>query len=226
MPRGSCCPNDARGRVPRSSPPSLQDGAKVPPWLVLSFLFFLFPHSFSPKYITSAARPYFNLLLPPVLALEVYNAEIIASPSSPWRRAGMYFNKKKKKKKDQKPSKDYDFSEGSGWRGIWVTAGAGFSSSLSSVIPLTVTGGGRGRAGQSPRQHPWVLPGVRRTSLVSRVHPRKEHPLRARYSPPKIPAFEPKLFFPLLPSARCLQEWLPAPPPALCIASFLSHPPK
>lgn len=57
---------------------------------------------------------------------------------------------KKKKKKDQKPSKDYDFSEGSGWRGIWVTAGAGFSSSLSLVIPL-LRPGGRDRAGQSHR---------------------------------------------------------------------------
>lgn len=47
--------------------------------------------------------------------------------------------------KDQKPSKDYDFSEGSGWRGIWVMAGAGFSSSLSLVIPLTATGAGPSR---------------------------------------------------------------------------------
>lgn len=95
---------------------------------------------------------------------EVYNAEIIASPLSPWQHSGMYL---KKKKKDQKPSKDYDFSEGSGWRGIWVTAGAGFSSSLSSVIPLSAprAASGQGRAELAPMgalegvQLPWeVLP--------------------------------------------------------------------
>lgn len=99
-----------------------------------------------------------SIFLPPSPSCsraEVYNAEIIASPSSPWQRSGMYF---KKKKKDQKPSKDYDFSEGSGWRGIWVTAGAGFSSSLSSVIPLTAPGAasGQGRAEESCHWHPWV----------------------------------------------------------------------
>lgn len=81
----------------------------------------------------------------------------------------------KKKKKDQKPSKDYDFSEGSGWRGIWVMAGAGFSSSLSSVIPLSApeAASGQGRAELAPMgalegvQLPWeVLPPSIRDCLL------------------------------------------------------------